>query len=98
MPTSWKATRPKIGVTMVDLRARNATAMPDETQDVYAMERITPPAQDLLDALKHHFAIYLPKSSHAAVVADQVAEQRGAWRVIEYLENIQSANLAKERQ
>lgn len=71
---------------------------PEETaQDAHQIERLTPPAADLLEALEAEFAKYLPDPGPPHRVAEQVAEQRGAWLVINFLRNVREASLNKER-
>lgn len=64
-------------------------------QDIHVAERITPPSRDLMEALRATFTVYLPAKAHAAVVADEVAEQRGEQRVLAYLQNILDAQERK---
>lgn len=77
---------------MVDLRSRRNLPLTEDSQDINAAERLTPPATDLMDALRQQFAVYLPQAGPSGVVADEVAEQRGAWLVINFLQSIVDAN------
>jgi hypothetical protein len=72
---------------MVDLRTRKQE-LPDEPQDLLPDDHITAPSPDLMQRLHERFAIYIPDRAHSAVVAEEVAEQRGAWLVINFLQSI----------
>ncbi len=72
---------------MVDLRARAAPAQLDEEPvDLHQAERLTPPSRDLMDALHTHFAVTIPDRGSPSEVALEVAEMRGAWMVINFLQ------------
>jgi hypothetical protein len=72
---------------MVDLRTKPVYVQPD-ARDETPVSSITPPHPDLMARLKQEFAPYIIGRGHAGDVANEAAEMRGAWLVINFMESI----------